>query len=199
MSSGEKKGWDILANLEPDDVCKRSLADFDEQSGLYKLKSFGMDISIAPRDKNIFSHAPESEVLLKRLGYFSHLAILWYLISAKDISLSGHLIKPVNLKGGHLFFRGTHILPCDKVARKYSDNSKGFLTNGKNIGGEQLRYGDASVRLSPFPRVPVVLILWQKDEEFPERVDVLFDGTCEFQLPLDILWSTAMMSLLIML
>ncbi len=199
MSSGEKKGWDILANLEPHDVCKRTLADFDEQSGLYKLKSFEMDISIAPHDNTMFSHTPASEVLLQRLGYFSHLAILWYLISAKDISLSGQLIKPVNLKGGHLFFRGSHTLPSDKVARKYSDNSKGFLTNGKNLGGEQLRYGDASVRLFPFPRVPVVLILWQKDEEFPERVDVLFDGTCEFQLPLDILWSTAMMSLLIML
>jgi hypothetical protein len=199
MSSGEKKGWDILANLDPDDVCKRAQADFDEKSGLYSLRSYGMDISIAPQDKKIFSHAPASEAFLERLGYFSKLAVLWYLISAQDISLSGQLVKPVNLKGGHLFSRGSHVLPCDRVARKYSNNTRGFLTKGKNLGGEQLQYGDASVRLFPFPRVPVVIILWQKDEEFPERVDVLFDVTCEFQLPLDILWSTAMMSLLIML
>ncbi|MBI3593004.1 MAG: DUF3786 domain-containing protein, partial [Nitrospirae bacterium] len=46
---------------------------------------------------------------------------------------------------------------------------------------------------------PVALILWAADEEFPSRVDLLFDSTCELQLPLDIIWSIAMMSLLLML
>jgi hypothetical protein len=43
------------------------------------------------------------------------------------------------------------------------------------------------------------VILWLADEEFPPRIDILFDSTCELQLPLDIIWSIAMMSLLMLL
>jgi hypothetical protein len=63
----------------------------------------------------------------------------------------------------------------------------------------QLNYGDASLKLYPFPRLPVVIILWEEDDEFSPRVDILFDSTCEFHLALDILWSAAMESLLIMI
>lgn len=199
MSSGAQKGWEILASLKPDDVCKRAQVSFDKATGTYTLKSFGRDIFISLEDKNISSNSPESEVLLKRLGYFSKLAILWYLVSAKDIPLSGEFVKPVNLKGGHLFFRGSHVLPLDKVTEKYKDDTNRFLEKGRDLGGEQLQYGDASIRLFPLPRIPVVLILWRADDKFPARADLLFDNTCELQIPLDIIWSTAMMSLLIML
>jgi hypothetical protein len=49
------------------------------------------------------------------------------------------------------------------------------------------------------PRIPVTLILWLKDEEFHPRADLLLDSTCELQLPLDIIWSIAMMSVLVMM
>jgi hypothetical protein len=55
------------------------------------------------------------------------------------------------------------------------------------------------LKLLPFPRIPVFLILWLKDEEYPPRADLLFDSTCEAQAPLDIIWSIAMVSLLVML
>jgi hypothetical protein len=49
------------------------------------------------------------------------------------------------------------------------------------------------------PRIPVIMILRLGDEEFPPRVDLLLDSTCELHLPLDIIWSIAMMSALVML
>ena len=116
-----------------------------------------------------------------------------------DIPLTGSLVQPGNVKGGDIFFRGTHVLPLDKLALKYGNDTGGFLKRGTDLGGVPMNYGDASVKLFPFPRLPVVLILWQEDDEFPSRADILFDSTCEFHLALDILWSTAMESLLIMM
>jgi hypothetical protein len=199
MSSGEQKAWETLGTREPHSVCTRALADFQSDSGIYTLKSYGVDISISLQDKKIFTNSPEGAILLQRLGYFSQHSILWYLINAKDIPLSGELIKPVNLKGGQLFFRGTHELPLKRVAEQYTDNITQFLARGKQLHGEPLKYGDASVRLLPFPRIPIIVILWRADEEFPARADLLLDSTCELHMPLDIIWSTAMMSLLIML
>jgi hypothetical protein len=198
MSSGEEKAWNILRGLNPADVCRNAAVEYDNAAGIYLLKSFGMDISIDPEKNTIYSSAPEAGLLLDRLGYFSRLSILFYLTSAKDIPLSGKLVQPANLRGGHIFFRGTHVLPLDKLALKYGKDPGGFLKRGRDLGGKELKYGDASVQLFPFPRIPVVLILWQEDEEFPPRVDLLFDSACESHLALDILWSVAMMSLLIM-
>ena len=199
MYAGEEKAWDILAGLDPAVVCREAGLTFDEASGLYTMKSFGMDFRLSPKDKTISGSAPEGSVLLTRLAYFFKLSVPWYAIGAKDIPLSGRFVAPVNLKGGQLFFRGTHVLPLDKLAMKYDGDIEGFAKRAGEWGGEAVGYGDAAFRFYPLPRVPVVLILWTADEEFPARADILFDTTCEFHLPLDIIWSVAMMSVLILL
>lgn len=199
MFSGEEKAWNILRGLKPADVCRNAMVSFDDTTGIYLLKSFGMDLYVAPENKTIDSEAPYADLLLNWLGYFSRLSIPFYLTSAMDVPLTGRLVQPVNVKGGNIFFRGTHVLPLDKLALKYGNDKAGFLKRGTDLGGMQMNYGDASVKLFPFPRLPVVVILWQEDDEFPPRVDILFDSTCEFHLALDILWSSAMESLLIMM
>lgn len=55
------------------------------------------------------------------------------------------------------------------------------------------------MELRPFPRLPVTLVFWRQDEEFPARAYLLFDDTCEHHLPVDILWSVAMVCSLVMM
>ena len=95
--------------------------------------------------------------------------------------------------------KGTHVLPLDRIAKKYGSDIPAFLKRSRPFGGEELNYGDASLRFFPFPRVPVIIILWGNDGEFSSRSSLLLDSTCEVHLPLDIVWSTAMMSLVLML
>ena len=199
-ASGENKAWEILATLDPNDVCKAAAVSYDPASGSYQVKSFGMDFHVSPGEKTIISHDPASGVLLQRLGDFFRLSILWYLVNAKNVPCAGRLVKLQNIRGGDIFTKGSHVLPLDKVAQKYGSNKDGFVEKGKNLGGEILKeFGDVSVRLLPFPRLPVIVTLWTADEEFPTRVDLMLDSTCELQLPTDIIWSIAMMTVLIML
>jgi len=64
------------------------------------------------------------------------------------------------------------------------------------LGGTPAAYADAAVILFPLPKVPTTVLLWTQDDEFPARADLLFDATCSAHLPLDILWSVAMLSIL---
>jgi hypothetical protein len=91
------------------------------------------------------------------------------------------------------------VLPLDSIADKYGNDREGFLKKGMELGGEMLGYGDASLSLRPLPRVPVISILWNGDEEFPPRADLLFDSSCEIQLPIDVVWAIAMLCVLGML
>lgn len=198
-SSGEEKAWEILRGLDPSVVCRNASVAFDEKGGYYILKSFCTDFSVSPEERIIKSLAPLGETIIKKYAYFFNHSCLWYLINAKDIPPTGRLLKPVNIKGGEMFFRGSHALPLESMAKRYEDDKEAFIKRGIELCAEVLNYGDASIKLLPMPRIPVTLILWLKDEEFPPRADLLLDSTCELQLPLDIIWSIAMMSVLVMM
>jgi hypothetical protein len=197
--SGEEKIWEMILDLAPVDVCRRANVTYNKDTKSYLLKSFGFDFSILPHGREIKNLSERGKILTTRLAYFFNHSVLSYLLNAKEIPLSGRLIKPENIRGGEFFFQGSHMLPLDKVAEKYGNDKEGFITRGKELTGRLLGYGDASFELLPLPRMPVTLILWLTDEEFPARLDILFDSTCEIQVPLDIIWSTGMMSVLALL
>ncbi len=198
-NTGEEKAWNELATLEPLEVCKAAEVLFDQAKGSYLVRSLGKDFSVFVQDRRIVSVAPGSEVLLQRLGYFFRLSVLWYLTSAKEIACTGRLVRLPDIKGGDIFTKGSHVLPLEPLARKFGRDKEGFLATGKGFGGTVIGQADAALRLDPLPRVPVVLSLWLEDDEFPARADLLFDSTCSVQLPTDIVWSVAMMTVLAML
>ncbi len=127
------------------------------------------------------------------------LSLLWYVIKASDVMPCNKLVKPAGMSGGDIFFRGSHVLPLESIAKKYAHNRRSFRERGLLHGGRVVEYGDAAIELSPFPKVPVTVILWLADEEWDARADLLFDSTASNHLPIDLLWSVAMMSVLIFL
>ena len=199
MSSGEQKAWEMLREMNPEEVCLNSLASYDHSSGLYMLRSFSFDVILNPSDKTITSPSSGADILLKRLGYFFMQSAIWYMVSAKEMPQKGCLIKPVNLKGGGLFFRGSHVLPLENLAQRYGESKEEFIKKCESLSGKIMTYGDVSFELYPFPRIPITSILWTADEEFPPRADILFDTSIEAQLPLDIIWSISMLSILALL
>lgn len=199
MSNGEEEAWLRLQKLDPAGVCRNAKADFNKESGHYVLPLFNIEVFISPKDRKIRGDTHLAKLLLDELAHYSRLTSLWYLIDVKDRPLSGDLINPRQVDGGLIFDRGSHVLPLDKILVKYSPNIDEFIRKGTSLGGEQLDHGDASFRLFPFPRLPVVLIIWKEDSEFPARADILFDSTCTQHLSTDMIWATAMMSIQVLL
>ena len=61
------------------------------------------------------------------------------------------------------------------------------------LGAEPYEYGDFSVVLKAFPLVPVALIIWEGDEEFPPEGNILFDRSISDILSAeDIAWLAGM-------
>jgi hypothetical protein len=199
VSPGADKAWNLLQGLDHSVVCRNASVAFDQNSGSYIVRSFCYDFYVNATDRTIKSPSEAGEHIVRKYDYFFVHACLWYLIHVRDIPLSHKLIQPLNIKGGEVFFRGSHALPLENIAQRYGDDRTAFLNKGKEICAALPSYGDASLKLFPFPRMPVFLILWLKDDEYPPRADLLFDSNCEAQVPLDIIWSIAMVSLLVML
>jgi hypothetical protein len=84
-----------------------------------------------------------------------------------------------------------HYLPVfeKRIARPlqaaFGQDKYAFLEAGLALGGKKEEYGDASVTLYAFPRVPITFILWEGDNEFQPLVRVLFDPSITGYLPLE--------------
>jgi len=195
----EEQAWHKLALSVPAEVCQRTGACFDAYSGAYILNVFSDSVTIHPGRREIRGTGDLCDLLLEKLSHYTCLSTLWYLTQAQVISPSGNFINPRELAGGLIFSHGSHALPLDKLAAKYGGDTTAFLKKGISLGGVCSDYGDASIKLYPFPRIPVLLVLWHKDEEFPANAVLLLDATCSCYLPTDIIWATAMVSVLVML
>jgi len=185
--------------LEPKDVQSRTGASYDPAISAYCLTSLGQDLTIAPKERKIFAKTPFGKYLVDTLGFLSQLSVLRYLLDAKDIPLTGELVKPSELPGGEIFLKGTHVLPLDKITGRFDQRPAEFLQKGKELGGFPVNYGDMAVRLLPFPRIPLVVVMWLGDDEFAATCSVLLDSSCAFHMPTDIVWSTVLMSIELML
>ena len=100
--SGEEMAWQTLLESDSEKICRRAQVTFDEKSQVYTLASFGCDLGISLKDTRIFGLSPAGDVLLDELGSSTELTLLWYLISAKDIPISGTWVRPDSLSGGQI-------------------------------------------------------------------------------------------------
>lgn len=196
---GEEQAWTRLARLDPEEVQRNAHVIHDKKLLTYTLVCFDQQINISLSDQTISGRSEISHTLIKEFGDFSRLSILNYLVNAREIPPAQNLVRPSDLPGGDIFARGTHVLPLDEIAAQFNNDKTGFLKKGRYLGGKQLGYGDMSVELFPFPRISVVLITWSGDDEFPAKSSLLFDSSCIFHMPIDILWSTAMLTVRMML
>jgi len=199
IDEARDRAWTTLATLDPGDVCRRTGVTVDPGSGKYTCLSLGQRITVDPGARAVTCESEMGRILLERLGDFTQIAIPQYLVHANQEALSGEMVSPTTLTSGQLYFRGSHVLPTAQLAQAYSGDGERFLERAQALGAEMLDYGDAAVKLFPLPYLPVALVLWHGDDEFPARLNVLLDARCEDQVPPDIVWSIAMLTALMFL
>jgi hypothetical protein len=105
--------------------------------------------------------------------------ILHYLLRASGVPLSGTMVGFDQLAGARFYgspFHGRVELP---LVRTFASRPEKLVETAEVLGGSAVAYGDCSVLLHPFPRLPMALILWQGDDEVPANGKVLWDSTAE--------------------
>lgn len=178
--------WEDLLREDHEDVCRRSGAQFDDATGSYLLDFLRERYRISPDSREI---EPDTGPIPSGSPSIDlQVILLTYLMSAREIPLADRLVAVGSLKGGKCFFQGPHSFPLDPLIEQYGHDSKAFLDRGLSLGATQENYGDVSIRFPALPRVPVVMVLWGADEEFPPRLSVVFDASVDQHLPLDAIY-----------
>jgi hypothetical protein len=121
---------------------------------------------------------------------FFYLFIIYYLLATRDVKPCGEWISEKDLPGGPTFFRGPHLLPTDAIGRRFGDDLAEFKKCCRNMGGIPLNMADAAFRFDITPDIPVAVLYWCGDEDFPAEAKILYDRSIA-ALPLDIVFALA--------
>ncbi len=176
-----------LAGKDPAEVCRRALCNYDPSSEAYLLGVWGEHYRINPHNSSIIRKSALQPGVNILLGLF----IIYYLLHIKETEVSGEWISEKEVPGGAAFFRGPHTIPGYLIAERYGDHLGEFKKKCLELGGSPLEMADAAFAFSITPRIPVAVLLWEGDTEFPAEAKLLFDRTIAEQLPPDVIFSLA--------
>lgn len=190
MLAGEKEAWKKLSRLDATDVVKRT--GVEERHGSFVVQVFGQPCLVDP-GKQTIENLGNSHIHTGELTHFGLLVPL-YLTDCAPVDPSGRLVSPLALPHGNTFFKGRHELPLEVIAHHFGSNPEDFLEVGRELGGSNDEHGDAAVTIPVFPRLPVTLILWTGDLEFPARSRMLVDETATEHFSLDAIWAALVMT-----
>ncbi len=188
--------WQRLAGLSREETTRRAKCRYVAESDSFVVSLLNTDylVDLAQRMVRV-AQASED----RPAGCLQQLCLLAYLVHVKDLPPAGQLVSVEKLDPGGFFFRGSHRLPMEKLASVFGPDPQLLHKVGRVLNAVPRAFGDAAVELSVLPRIPLTLIVWAADEEFPARASILFDRNAVVQLPLDVLFAAAALTIDVLL
>ena len=104
-------------------------------------------------------------------------ALLHYLELADGSPLTDHWVSLRELPNGAFYERAFQGYSGNRLMRVFRNDLTGLREAARQLSGESLSIGDAAFRFWALPRIPLAIVYWAGDEEFPAAAQVLFDAS----------------------
>ena len=176
-----------LAEKDPVDVCRKTLCRYDDTKKCYMISAWGDAYGVFPHERRI-------ELLdgtTQRPHEFFYLFIVYYLLKSEGMVTAGEWISEKDIPGGATFFRGPHEIPTRLISKRFGNDIEAFKKRGAALHGTALDMGDAAFRFDIVPGIPVAVLYWAGDDEFPPEAKILYDKSIPERLTLDIVFALA--------
>lgn len=122
----------------------------------------------------------------KTLPVSSQALLAYYFSSADGSPLTGRWISFGELPDGRVYNQAYQGYTGDLLARRYGKDLPGLERASMPLDGGKVSYGDLGFAFPALPRVSLLAVLWQADDEFPASGKVLFDSSVIHYLPTDV-------------
>jgi hypothetical protein len=176
-----------LLRLPPEEVCRRASCQYNNETKKYLLKVWGHEYVI---------HPETSTIMLTQDGAykphdFFYLFIIYYMLHVKNHEISEEWISEKDMPSGTTFFRGLHVIPTHLITDAFKNNLQLFKKTCEQLGGTFINQADAAFVFHITPKIPIAVLYWEGDEDFPPESKLLFDKSITHHLTLDIIFSVA--------
>ena len=176
-----KLACEQLARIEDiEQRCRKSDARYQkiDSRGVIILKYLNRSYRVTFPNIEVSLDDSQGEVPLR-----DKILILHYLTQAKGTPISNKTIAYKELPKGASYFPSFSKRAIQPLVTHFGREPHRLLDVAGTLGGHKADFGDVSVTINAFSRVPITLVLWRGDDEFPPEGNIMFDSTISDYLP----------------
>jgi len=138
---------------------------------------------------HIMFEYPDLELIDKdsksKLSVAFEAMVYYYMKTADGCPLVGKWISFGELPDGMFYNAAFQGYTGDKLSALIGNNVENFIRTALQLNGVFLPFGDASFKFQALPKVPLAIVFWNGDDEFPPSCKILFDASVTHYLPAD--------------
>jgi hypothetical protein len=174
-----ERGFEISYKFACEKLAK--ISDIEEQCRKSGARYIGAnEIVINYLNQPYHVMLPDGKILLENSDIEAPLRdkilILHYFTGAKGTSTTGKLIAYKQLPGGISYFPAFSQRAIAPLVKNFGKSPELLRKVAAKLGGSEADYGDVSMNVNAFDRVPITLVLWRGDEELAPNGNILFDA-----------------------
>lgn len=169
--------------MEPRSVAMASGAGLDEKRGVFFLEYCGEMYEVNLTAGIVTRCGSPEEV-----SYNDRTLILQYLAFSSGLPPRGRWLSFLELPEGilhHAPFQTNALFP---LAMTFGESPGAFLAAAARLKGTPAAMGDVAAVIPALPKIPLAVVLWLGDDEFPAKANVLFDSVSPTHLSTAALW-----------
>lgn len=179
--------WEQLSQADPQVICRKAGVAYEPKLAAYLVPFLNAEFLCAIEARSIQAITADS---FTTVDFQFCLVLLNYLLGANPREPSGRWIGEKELPGGEVFFRGPHGIPLEPLLALLGHKPDRLRSVAQKLAGTPEAMGDLAFRFCTFPRIPLLLMLWEGDDEFEPEMLMRFDSTITAHLErLDTIWA----------
>ena len=160
--------------------CGASYERGRDGEGMVGFRYLGRELRVSFPQGTIVTQNGQAPIPLRE-----EILIFHYLERASGVTLTERWASFSEIPGG-AFYHPVFLTRCKSPLMKFfGEEPENLLSVAEELRGEPLNLGDVGVRIQAFPFVPMALVLWRGDAEFPAEGSILFDASVSEYLPVE--------------
>jgi len=120
------------------------------------------------------------------LGIANQVMILYYFFTADGTRVTGQWISFSELPDGRFYNQAFQGYTGAELYKVFKEDFDRLEKAAIKIGGVPKSFADIAFSFHLLPRLPLLMAVWQGDEDFPASYQILFDSSVSHYLPTDV-------------
>jgi hypothetical protein len=172
-----------LQNRDPQTLANRTGSIYtpkNQDSGEFKLAYWSREVTLQFPD----FHGVYSDTGVP-LNPFDRTMLAYYFDLCDGQPMLGEWISFNQIPGGMFYAQAFQGYSGDLLAKAFGNQVEAFQTANERLGGRREFFGNLAYSYQVLPRVPIMVVCWLGDEDFPSSYRLLFDANAHHHLVTD--------------
>ena len=153
---------------------------FGESGGDFRLPFWSREVVISfPDFTGKFADTRDE------INTFDLMMLAYYFDRSDGAPMTGEWVAFNQIPGGLFYAQAFQGYSGNELTKAFGNDSEAFMDANEKLGGRREFFGNLAYSYQVLPRVPIMVVCWLGDEEFPSSYRMLFDSNADHHLVTD--------------